>query len=222
MTARVALTDIQNTALHEAAHATVSAYLGAQVSRIAIWAVHGGGFEGVVDYFSDDTTLFDNAAIATAGRAVLDLINPAANNFEVFGLGIPRETIHGENDWRAGVSAPAAKKVREEIADGTIAAVRGVAHEMLADDRKGDLDRAHLWIDQIRPAPQGVHRWRILRLQWERAREILRPRFAGVASLADALVSAYEAAEQRAFTPGCQIRAEISGAELARLLAFAR
>ena len=86
MTARVALTEIQNVAIHESGHATVAAHLGLPVQRIALW-VKPVWVRGVVDYLRGDNASLDNLAdhlaVLTAGHAAENLDNPACT-FEHF------------------------------------------------------------------------------------------------------------------------------------------
>ena len=217
MTACVALTEIQSVAIEEAGHAIVAAHLGLPVQLVALWECNRGGFEGVVDYLHSDSSPFDNVAIAVAGRAAINIFDPACS-FELFladgtyppwPTRSPFETDMGD---RSPSCSPGATPIPTLWADKAVP----------DPPRLKDLHQAHALIDRLEPTPSMKRRRRILGEQWQRSREICRQRLAGVATLADALLAAYGAAEQRASAPGCQIRAEISGEKLTRLLEFAK
>lgn len=222
MTARVALTNLQSVAIHESGHAVVSHALGLNVQLVAMWNCPRGAFEGIVNYLHGEGSTLDNVAIACAGRAAISLVDSTCD-FELFAFGSPwhPSDMGGDTAQSNPADLPPSDSPSPSFAP--------VGLMLLSVDDPAplevglcDLQQAHALLAGLDPALSDKHRRRILRFQWDRAREICRQRWAGVADIADALLAAYGVAEQTASITGGPIRAEISGEKLTRLLGFAK
>jgi len=107
--------DIEWVAVHEAGHAVVAAYLGAQPFRVALKGyVQHDVCSGEVEYLYSDRP-FDNLAIATAGHAANSLSDPNVT-FESFAARGPWDILHAHY-WLnvLGISGNYSDKLRMQL-----------------------------------------------------------------------------------------------------------